>query len=150
MKTIGERIKYLRTQNNWTVQQLADLIDKTKGNVSSYENNKYEPSAQTIIKICEQFKVSADWLLTGTDINTFSVPISEQSDASDTYVLSEEEKHLISAFRHFDELDRDLVKTTVENLLKRLEKSSISDSYIPGDEDAATKNFDSIGLKRHA
>ena len=155
MKTIGERIKYLRTQNNWTVQQLADLINKTKGNVSSYENNKYEPSAQTIIKICEQFNVSADWLLTEINIKNSEVPISKQHVNSDIYDLNEEEKNLIAAYRHFDELDKELVKNTVDSLLKRLEKNSTSYFYIPGDEDAATtekvaEEAAEYGVKKHA
>lgn len=151
MKTIGERIKYLRTQNNWTVQQLADLINKTKGNVSSYENNKYEPSAQTIIKICEQFNVSADWLLTEVDIKNSEVSISKQDVNSDPSELNEEERNLISAYRHFDELDKELVKTTVDSLLKRLEKNSTSSFYIPGDEEVATiEEADEYIVQKHA
>lgn len=138
MRTIGERIKFLRKQNNWTVQQLAELINKTKGNVSSYENDKYEPSAQTIIKICEQFNVSSDWLLTGKD----SVPKSEQNNDSSFHELTEEERSLVLSFRQFDELDKELVKNTVDSLLKRLEKSSISGSYIQENEDVATREYE--------
>ncbi len=69
MKTIGERINYLRTKNKLTMDELSLLIGKKKSNLSSYENGKYEPSAQTIIALCETFKVSADWLLTGKSNN---------------------------------------------------------------------------------
>jgi transcriptional regulator with XRE-family HTH domain len=65
MNTIGERIKYLRKLQGLTTEQLADVIGMKKGSVSSYENNRYDPSAKTIVSICKQFDVSADWLLTG-------------------------------------------------------------------------------------
>lgn len=146
MRTIGERIKFLRKQNNWTVQQLAELINKTKGNVSSYENDKYEPSAQTIIKICEQFNVSADWLLTGEE----GVSISEQNNDNSFHELTEEEKSLILSFRQFDELDKELVKNTVDSLLKRLEKSSISGSYIQENEDVATREYEEYITEKRA
>lgn len=150
MRTIGERIKFLRKQNNLTVQQLAELINKTKGNVSSYENDKYEPSAQTIIKICEQFNVSSDWLLSEKESNNGIVPKSEQEENNSFDKLTEEERGLVLAFREFDELDKELVKSTINNLLKRLEKSSISNSYIQEGEDVATREYEEYIMEKQA
>lgn len=65
-ETIGERIKFHRIKNNYTLQQLADVIDRDKGSLSSYENGRYEPSAQVIISLSKCFDISTDELLTGT------------------------------------------------------------------------------------
>ena len=65
MRTIGERIKALRKRENLSGQQLAEIIGKSKGNISGYENGKFEPSAQTIAALCRYFRISADWLLFG-------------------------------------------------------------------------------------
>lgn len=65
MDTIGERIKYLRRKQGLSLQELADIIGKSKGNISGYENNKYEPSAQTILALAKYFKISTDWILSG-------------------------------------------------------------------------------------
>lgn len=125
MKTIGQRIKFLRKQHNFTVQQLAELINKTKGNISSYENGKYEPSAQTIIRICEIFNISIDWLLTGKEFGNKKISIMKENNELN---LTDEEKNLIIIFRNFSEEDKELIKIISDNLLKRLKKTQI---YIP-------------------
>lgn len=122
METIGQRIKFLRKQHNFTVQQLAELINKTKGNISSYKNGKYEPSAQTIIRICEIFNVSIDWLLTGKEFDSINFSIMKENNALN---LTDEEKNLIMVFRKFSEEDMELIKIITDNLLKRLKKAQI-------------------------
>lgn len=67
METIGDRIRYLRNQHGLSQEKVADSIGKTKSNVSGYENDKFEPSAQTIIALCRLFNVSSDWLLFGKE-----------------------------------------------------------------------------------
>ena len=51
MKSIGDRIKMLRKAANLTQSQLGELIGKSKGNISGYENGTYDPSASTIIEL---------------------------------------------------------------------------------------------------
>lgn len=67
MDTIGKRIQVMRLKHNLSLQQLAEIVGKSKGNISGYENDKFEPSAQTIISLAEYFKVSTDWILKGTE-----------------------------------------------------------------------------------
>lgn len=65
MNTIGERIKFLRTKHKLSMEDFATAIGTNKSGISSYENNKYEPSAKYLIQISKQFNVSIDWILTG-------------------------------------------------------------------------------------
>lgn len=65
MNSIGERIKYLRTVNDVTMKQLSAATGLNQGGLSSYENNKFKPSAEAIVLISNFFKVSTDWILKG-------------------------------------------------------------------------------------
>lgn len=65
INTMGDRIKYLRLKEDLTQAQLSEKIGISKGNISSLENNRYEPSAKTIISLSELFNISTDWILLG-------------------------------------------------------------------------------------
>lgn len=82
MITIGERIRSLRKDFKLTQEQLAELIEKTKSNVSGYENDKFEPSAQTIIALCKVFEISADFLLFGVENSVQKLEQNEEIDIS--------------------------------------------------------------------
>ncbi|WP_051986359.1 helix-turn-helix domain-containing protein [Clostridium amazonitimonense] len=141
MKTIGERLRFLRVSNKLTVQQLADSIGKTKGNVSSYENDKYEPSAQTIISICKRFDVSADWLLTGEDKfqNQNIGPDSSNIIDEDILPLNEMEIDMIKKFRKLDSRDQEDAKDNIDRKFERgFKKGTFCTSRTSGEE-AATK-----------
>lgn len=59
----GDRIAYLREQNNLTQQQLADKIGITRASLSHYEKNRREPDYKTLEKLADFFEVSIDYLL---------------------------------------------------------------------------------------
>ena len=68
----GDRIAYLREQNNLTQQQLADKIGVTRASLSHYEKNRREPDYETLQKLADFFEVSVDYLLGRTDKPTAS------------------------------------------------------------------------------
>ena len=63
----GERIRELRKSVNMTQAQLAARLGVGQKDVSRYELEQHEPSIATILKLCEIFDVSADYLLGRTD-----------------------------------------------------------------------------------
>lgn len=63
----GERIRELRKIMKMTQKQLAEKLGIRQNDVSSYELEQHEPSIATILKLCEMFDVSADFLLGRTD-----------------------------------------------------------------------------------
>lgn len=65
--TIGKRLKFLRTTLNLTQKKFAVSIGISQGNLSEMEKDKFSPSYDTLILIIKQYKVSADWILTGRD-----------------------------------------------------------------------------------
>ncbi|MEA4892619.1 MAG: helix-turn-helix transcriptional regulator [Peptococcaceae bacterium] len=92
MDSIGERIKFLRKSKGLTIQELANVIEKSKSNISGYENGAFEPSAQTIIKLCSYFSISADWLLYGK--------------TSSESLLRDDEKDLIGLYNQLPQKDK--------------------------------------------
>jgi len=69
MLYFGDKLKALRLEKGLTQQKLADKIGLVKGSISAYENNLKIPSVEVLIKLCEFFNVSADYLI-GLSDNT--------------------------------------------------------------------------------
>lgn len=60
----------MREQSNTTLKTLSESTNLSKGNLSSYENNKFKPSADAIVLISNFFGISTDWLLTGKEFSS--------------------------------------------------------------------------------
>jgi len=63
--SFGKRLKYLRLNANLTLEQLAKVADIPKSTLSELENDKYNPSASTLVRLSEHFGISSNYLLTG-------------------------------------------------------------------------------------
>lgn len=145
MNSLGQRIKFLREEKGMSQNDVAKSTGISRSNIGKIENDKISPNCDAVIELAKLFKVSTDFLLLGKE-SAQNVAIIN----SDTSSLSEEEKDLVLAFRHFDELDKELIKNTVDSLLKRLEKSSTLYSYTPGDEEAAAEEYEEYNIKKQA
>lgn len=60
---LGERIRALRNEHNWSQADLATKIGADTGQISRYETAKMTPGADVIVKIAEALNVSCDHLL---------------------------------------------------------------------------------------
>ncbi|MBR2734576.1 MAG: helix-turn-helix transcriptional regulator [Clostridia bacterium] len=67
---LGERIKLLRKANKLNQVELGNKLEVTKQTVSNWENENILPSVDMLIKICEFFNVSTDYIL-GLDDKTY-------------------------------------------------------------------------------
>jgi len=63
MMILGERIKLLRKEKNWSQSELAKKVNSDARQISLYENGKITPSPEMIVKIAQVFEVSTDYLL---------------------------------------------------------------------------------------
>lgn len=61
---IGQRIREQRINKKLTQKQLANAA-RISGNISELENNKYLPSAETLLNISRVLDCSIEWILTG-------------------------------------------------------------------------------------
>lgn len=110
MLTIGGRIKYLREIKGLSLDKLSKITGIKKSSLSNYENDKYDPSAQTIITLCKYFDVSADWLLTGCECK------------DDFNNFTQTERNIIEKFRKLDSRDQEEVKAIIDMKYDRITK----------------------------
>ena len=93
MNTIGERILSKRIELKMSMKELAEALGISKGNISGYEKNTFEPSAQTIIKLAKLFNVSTDWLLCGENY------VATNTEGYYNVKANLEEYYLLTQFR---------------------------------------------------
>jgi transcriptional regulator with XRE-family HTH domain len=60
--TLGERIKRLRQERNWSQTQLAQKLGLHQKQLSGYERNIHTPSVEVLIRVAELLDVSLDYL----------------------------------------------------------------------------------------
>lgn len=66
-KSFGSRLKKLRKANKYTQSKLAEALYITEESVSNIENGKTMCMPEHLMKICQLFNVSADYLYFGID-----------------------------------------------------------------------------------
>jgi transcriptional regulator with XRE-family HTH domain len=60
---LGEKLKYLRKQHNWTQEQLAQHLNISRSQISKWENGELLPDVQSLQKLSNLYKVSVDFLI---------------------------------------------------------------------------------------
>lgn len=60
---LGNRIKNLRENNNYTQMELANKLGVTNTTLSNYETGYNEPDGETLVKLAKILNVSTDYLL---------------------------------------------------------------------------------------
>ena len=60
---LGKRLKELRVEKNLSQKALAEIIETNNSSVCDWECGRTEPSLDTVIKLCEFFDVTVDYLL---------------------------------------------------------------------------------------
>lgn len=61
--TTGEKIAKLRRENNYTQEQLAEILSISRQSVSKYESGLAYPETEKIIRLSELFDCTLDYLL---------------------------------------------------------------------------------------
>ena len=62
-----KRLRDLREDHNLTQKELAEIISCSQRVYSNYECGQVGPSLETLIKICDFYYISVDYLLGRTD-----------------------------------------------------------------------------------
>lgn len=68
---IGGNLKFLRKSIGKSQEELATVFGLTRSSYSGYENGVAEPSLETVLLICEYYKITCDAFLK-TDLSKFS------------------------------------------------------------------------------
>ena len=59
----SEKLKEARENKNLSQEQVAEILNIARSNISKYENGNLEPTIQTLKEFCKLYEVSADYLL---------------------------------------------------------------------------------------
>lgn len=65
--TFGQRVERTRNKFNHTREELAEYIGTTPKIVYNVEKGISEPNLKFIYRVCERYKISADYLIFGDD-----------------------------------------------------------------------------------
>lgn len=113
METIGERLKKLRLLKNLTLQEVAEVLGTSKGNISNYETNKIKPASDSIIQLSKLFNVSTDYILTGANYIDMNNTIS--SNYGNRSSFNEDELYIIHLFRKLNDRNKIKLEEYIEN-----------------------------------
>lgn len=69
LKEIGERVNTRRKALGYTQEQLAEKINVSVQMISNLELGKKAIRPENIVKLCDNLEISADYLLTGNNID---------------------------------------------------------------------------------
>ena len=64
---LHERLKLLRLEKGCTLKFVADYFNVSIRTISRYEDGTREPSIDTLLKFCDFYDVSADYLIGRSD-----------------------------------------------------------------------------------
>lgn len=81
---IGKRLAALRKEHGLSQAKLAEVFNLSNGIIALYETEQRMPSPDKIIKFCEYFSVSSDYLLGLSDIkNPLDSPFALSANEHD-------------------------------------------------------------------
>lgn len=91
-KTLPEKLKYFRTKANLTTQEVGNYLNKTASTVTMWEKGKAIPNIETMLRICNLYKIS--------DINELvENDIELNNDSFECTHLNRTEQNLIKLWR---------------------------------------------------
>lgn len=132
---IGERIRKIRTDNNWNIQTFSEIINSSKSNISYWENGKSLPRMEKIEFIAKIGNMKKEEILYGSEeeavkdfFEAHGVKLEEDEinkiverlKEKEINVYENSEKEIIKAARA---IKKELTKNT--NFVKLAEKYAI-------------------------
>ena len=93
------RIKELRVEHEWRQADLAKKLNSSQQTVARYETEQRQLDPETILKLCDIFDVTADYLLGRSEVRSFA--------------LSPEEAELLEGYRGLSDSGREYLRHTL-------------------------------------
>ena len=66
MENSGKRLKRLRENFKYSLEEVAEKIDSSAGTISRYENNERKINSDSLLKLSRLFNVTPEYILYGT------------------------------------------------------------------------------------
>ena len=99
---MGEKIKNLRLQRNWTQAQLAKKLGLNKSAISQYEVCFRLPSLQTITKFSHIFNVTTDYLLNLDHNNSEKIKLKGLTQSQINSILTVADEYRKANLKHVE------------------------------------------------
>lgn len=96
MATVGYRIRKLRTDQGFTMQELADKCGVSRATVSMWESGRRTPDRDSIEALLDIFNVQYDYLM-------------GKEDVTERY-LTEDELRLLTYYRKLSDPEKGLIR----------------------------------------
>lgn len=93
------RIRELRKNQGWLQSDLAIRLNTTAVSIGRYETEQRQLDPETILKLCDIFDVTADYLLGRSEVRSFA--------------LSPEEAELLEGYRALSDAGREYLRHTL-------------------------------------
>ena len=114
---LANNLHRLRTENNYTQEQIGEKLNISRQAYSNYETGKRIPDIDMLIRIADIYEVTLEQLITQTCtstgiINETSGPYftGKVLENSDTIYLTKEEADLLMHYRNAGEDERKLTR----------------------------------------
>ncbi|WP_027414924.1 helix-turn-helix transcriptional regulator [Aneurinibacillus terranovensis] len=110
---LGDKLKELRQKMKLTQEEVAKILNISRGTYAHYEINKRQPDFTTLQKFADFFNVSTDYLLGRT------------SEASSVPEILKDPSINIAFYEGYQDLsprEQELVKEQVRNTIEMLKK----------------------------
>ncbi len=104
MSTIGQRLKTARKAKKLSLLEVRDLTGLSTGNLSDLENDKFSPSANTLILLRQVLNVTIDWILTGSE--PMEIPPDVVIKEKTLSYLATDEKILLDTYNKLTDEDK--------------------------------------------
>lgn len=111
--TMGERIKELRKKNGMTQTDLAKKLKVTKGTISTWETGSRTPSFDVLDEMCTMYRVSMDYLMGRTDVNSYHVINEEDSDSMAKWSIEQDLTEYALKYARLDEYGKQAVEGVI-------------------------------------
>ena len=100
--SFANRIKQLRHERRYSQSEFADLLGVKRATLGKWETGVNKPTADLLITIAQQFRVSTDWLLGHSEYKTLGEYFNSKYD---TKQLAKEvrELELLDVFGRLNE-----------------------------------------------
>ena len=125
MQTFSDRLSYLIKSSNMKPAEFAKKVEISQATISRILGGIQAPNTETLYKCAMYFKVSMEYLLTGTQL-----PIQKSMDSSteisneiasdithdiiDSFIVSNEEQNFLSLYWELSKQDRESLIDWIE------------------------------------
>ncbi len=117
--TQGERVKYIRKENDLTLDKFGERLGVTKTTISRIENGVNNLTDQMIKSICREFNVNFDWLKNETGDPYSNLPKSILEDICSVYNCDEMDRKLIEAYLESSPDVRAAIKQYIKKVMEK-------------------------------